>query len=429
MKSIRPFTTFLASVTLLGMTVDNLPAPPKGFNYDESKVPEYSLPDPLAKPKGGRVDLVKEWRQQRAEIFKLFEEHVYGQTPLAAKKAKFTVEEGQVIPDFLEGKATLKEIGLVFGEGENAPVINLMLVVPNEPEKPVPAFMGLNFRGNHTLHADPRITLSKSWMRPDKEGRVVGNRATEKARGASANRWPLEMIIDRGYALAAIYYGDIDPDFDDGFENGVHAIFGKPEADEWGSIATWAWGLSRGLDYLEVEPDVDGSKVAVIGHSRLGKTSLWAGASDERFALVISNNSGCGGAALSRRAFGETVKRINTSFPHWFCDNFTKYNDNEAALPVDQHQLIALMAPRPVYVASAVDDKWADPNGEFLSAKHAGPVYGLFGKKGVGVDSQPPPDHPVGDVVGYHVRTGKHDVTDFDWQQYLKFADRHLKGE
>lgn len=401
--------------------------------YDEAKVPAYTLPDPLKMENGDPVTSAEEWRtKRRPELVRLFEEHVYGRAPAAPRDVAFKVLTQR--DDALGGTAIQKQVEITLVKGDRPVSMTLLLYVPKSG-RPAPAFLGLNFNGNHAVTDDPGVILNPNWMRP--QPGKPDNKATEESRGTAKSRWPIEMIVSRGYALGTIYYGDIDPDFDDGFQNGVHPHFykagqTKPAPDEWGSIAAWAWGLSRALDYLERDKDIDSKRVAVIGHSRLGKTSLWAGAADERFALVISNDSGCGGAALSRRRFGESVKRINTSFPHWFCDNFTKYNHNEGACPVDQHELIALIAPRPVYVASAVEDQWADPLGEFLSALHADPVYRLLGTDGFGgaapPSGQPAVDEPLkSGTIGYHIRTGKHDVTDFDWQQYLDFADRHLK--
>lgn len=406
-------------------------------NYDEAKVPQYQLPDPLVTEKGQRVRDAETWqRVRRPETLALFEQHVFGRSPDPVPIRHQLISTAE---DALGGKAIRREIDITIGPSNRAVTMRMLLYTPKSASQPVPAFLGLNFGGNHTVDPDPAISITTQWVRPGRNGTTDGNRATEAGRGIAAANWPVEKLIDRGYALATIYYGDIDPDFHDGFENGIHAAFkrweaGVPQAERWGSIAGWAYGLSRALDYLELDEQVDGSRVAVIGHSRLGKTALWAGATDPRFKLVISNNSGCGGAALSRRAYGETVWRINTAFPHWFCGRHSDYNNNEAALPVDHHQLIALIAPRAVYVASAVEDRWADPKGEFLATVHADPVFRLLGTDGLGGSAppqeMPPVDQAIGSgTIGYHVRSGGHDVTDYDWTQYLAFADRHLSGE
>ena len=399
-------------------------------NYDEARIPHYELPDPLTLANGQKVSDTRTWvEKRRPEILELFTSQVYGRSPMARDDMHFEVTERD--ESALGGKAVRKQVTVFFSSNKTGPKMDLLIYLPAKTEVPVPTFLGLNFHGNHTIVSDPKVKLSTSWMRSRRKG-VVNGKATEAARGTSSSRWAVEMILDRGYGLATTYYGDIDPDFDDGFQNGVHALFyekgqTRPNTDEWGSIAAWAWGLSRAVDYFETDDDIDHDKIAVMGHSRLGKTSLWAGAQDERFALVISNNSGCGGAALSRRRFGETVGRINDSFPHWFCGNFKKYDRNEDELPVDQHMLVALIAPRPVYIASAQHDQWADPRGEFLSGLHAAPVYRLFGRDGISTNDLPKLDQPVTSTIGYHIRSGGHDVTDFDWKAYLDFADKHLK--
>lgn len=398
-------------------------------NYDEAKIPAYTLPDPLVMQDGSKVADAKIWTEKRrGELLKIFETEVYGGVPVPAPKVTGTIREES--SQALGGTAVRRQVSLRLSSDPKIPTLELLLYLPAKSSGPVPVFLGLNFGGNHTVHADPAIFVTPSWVRDNPEAGAEKNRATEKGRGAQASRWQVEKVLAAGYGLATVYYGDIDPDFDDGFQNGIHPLLrpvgqSKPKADEAGSIAAWAWGLSRVLDYLETDSQVDAKKVAVIGHSRLGKTALWAGATDPRFAIVISNDSGCGGAALSKRIFGETVGRINRSFPHWFCGNFHKYNEKEADLPVDQHELIALIAPRPVYVASAVEDRWADPKGEFLGAKLASPVYVLLGTEGLQAEEMPAINQPVLSRIGYHIRSGVHDVTAFDWECYLRFADKH----
>jgi hypothetical protein len=397
-------------------------------NLDESRVAAYTLPDPLVAADGTRIADARAWRERRRpEILEAFRANVYGRTP--EKRLAVRPEVRSVERAALSGRALRKQVTLHFGDGPDAPFLDLLVYLPSGARGRVPAFLGLNFDGNQAVSGDPGVALARSWL--DDGPGVVDHRATEAARGVEARRWPLERILERGYALATAYYGDLDPDFDDGFRNGVHPLFyrqgqTRPDPDQWGSIGAWAWGLSRALDWLETEEAIDGSRVALIGHSRLGKTALWAAAQDERFALVVSNDSGEGGAALSRRWFGETVADLNRAFPHWFCANYRRYDEDPSRLPVDQHMLLALAAPRPLYVASATEDLWADPLGEFLAAKAAEPVYRLFGREGLGVDRQPPPDTPVGRAIGYHLRTGKHDVTPWDWERFLDFADRNL---
>jgi hypothetical protein len=396
---------------------------PADTNYDESKVPSYTLPDPLVCFDGQAVTGPQTWREKRRpQILRAFETNVYGRTPQIVARLRFETTDSDA--QALGGLATRKQVTIRLFEEAEAPWIDLLIFIPNHVARPVPAFLGLSY-GNQGVHLDPGI-------RPSRE--------TTPKRGEHAPRWPLEMILKRGYAVATFAGADVEQDRHgsgsrqepDGWKKGVRGYWlrksGRTELaeDEWGSIGAWAWGLSRVLDYLETDPAIDAKRVAVFGHSRTGKTALWAGAQDERFALVISNNSGQGGASLARRRYGETVAASYALSGIWYCRNYRRFGNNEAALPVDQHLLIALLAPRPAYIASAEQDGWADPRGEFLAGLHAEPAYRLLGLPGLGVKEMPAVDTPVGQTIGYHIRSGDHDITPYDWQQYLDFADRHF---
>ncbi|MEM2610301.1 MAG: acetylxylan esterase [Candidatus Bathyarchaeia archaeon] len=392
--------------------------------YDEARVPSYILPDPLICLDGSRVDSPEKWRdKRRPEILELFRTHVYGRAPLD-RPADIAFETFDYEENALNGRAIRKQVSIRLTKSDE-PSIDLLIYLPKKPQPP-PIFLMLNFWGNHTINPDPHIRIrSRPVFMPRGEFFL-----SEESRGWDRST-PLNKILSRGYGFATACYNDIDPDFHDGFKNGVHGVFDRlfgerRPPDAWGSIGAWAWGLSRIMDYLEIDGDIDSRHVILLGVSRLGKTVLWAGAQDERFFMVISNTSGCGGAALSRRRFGETIKMINNAFPHWFCENFKKYNDNEDALPVDQHMLIALIAPRPVYIASADEDLWCDPRGEFLAAKAADPVYKLLGTEGLPADEMPPLNSPVMGRIGYHIRSGGHGITEYDWERYMDFADKHI---
>lgn len=394
--------------------------------YSEREIRAYNLPDPLRAESGEAVKTPGEWRQRRGALLELFAGHLYGLAPDASVKV---VKEGVIGESGIQsGRVLMRQIALTLDHDGRSRQLGLLLFLPADTEGPRPVFLGLNFYGNHTVHPDPRILLPDSWSGNSDQLGITDNRATEASRGKRAHRWPVEMILSRGYALATAYAGDLDPDFDDGFQNGVHGLFREsahsvgPEG-RWGTIAAWSWGLSRILDYIGTDPALDAARVIAVGHSRMGKAALWAGATDERFAAVIANASGCAGAALSRRRFGERLIHLNTRFPHWLCGKARDYHEREAELPVDQHELIALMAPRPVHIGSAADDLWADPRGEFLSLVHADPVYRLLGLDGLAAKRMPGPGEAIRGRLSYHIRPGEHDLLEADWHRFLDFAD------
>lgn len=399
---MRKITISLMTVSLAILLFScSLHAQKRETNYDEAKVPAYELPDPLQFDDGREVRNARQWeKKRRPQVLEVFAQEMYGHMPARPEGLHFsTISEETVYAGL-----GLRKVVRIYLDADQAHWFDVLIHLPKDAAGPVPMFVGLNFKGNDAT-LDERADF----------------------------RWPYELVLKAGMGVATAWRDSIEPDGKDSKlaeaegvcrDGGVRSWYNKD--GDWGAISAWAWGLSRIVDYLETDEAYDTDRLAVIGHSRLGKTALWAGANDLRLDMVISNDSGCCGAAISRRKFGETFAVIDTSFPHWFTREFDKYKGREETFPADQHWLIALAAPRPVYVASATEDLWADPKGEWLAAKAAGPVYALFGMQGLD-DGMPAPDVSDGDGrIGYHIRSGAHNILAFDWQQYISFMNRHL---
>jgi len=380
--------------------------------YDESKVPHYDLPPLLVTAEGKTVKTAEEWKNiRRPQILALFSNLVYGRVPKPESPIKTEFEIIKTDPEFMGSKATRKDVQIRFSNDKGRAEMLVLVFVPNKVAKPVPAFMihSFNDTKSHDFDVHP--------MRPER----------------LRNGWPLGKFFERGYAFIAVYQQDLVGHNEVEFLKGIHPLFYKkgqsfPKAHEWGVLSAVAWGAMRAMDYLETDKDVDHKRVAIMGHSKMGKAALWTAAQDERFALAISAQSGCAGAALWRRRSGETLEKMITRFPYWLCRNAWKFVGREDDLPVDQHMLLACIAPRPVYVHSGVEDTWADARGEYLSAYHASEVYRLLGKKGLTSESSPPVGKAIIESdVGYHIRKGGHSIEMYDWERFLDFADYHLK--
>ena len=390
--------------------------------YDENKVPEYTLPDPV---KG--ISSALDWNCRRPELLELFSQTMYGDILPRPQEMKIELLESG---NAFDGLAERRQYLVTCCNNNESIAFTLLLYLPAQRKGKVPAFLGLNFRGNHALTSDEKVIPARpSLLETRGVARPIADLKNDP-RNSQSERFSFEEVLKRGYASATVFYCDIFPDHREGFRDSALKLFypeevlKNPEKHTFGAISAWAWGLSRAQDCLETIPEINAQKVALHGHSRLGKTALWAGACDQRFALVISNCSGEGGAALSRRCFGENWEWLLYWRTYWFHPALKKYINNENNLPFDQHQLLALISPRPLYVASATEDDGADPRGEFTSLFHAGKVYRLSGADSP--QNMPPPDTPAGDFLRYHIRTGIHDMTRADWLFYLDFADKWL---
>jgi dienelactone hydrolase len=413
-------TQILPAVIFLAMT----PTAHADFPDPEALPAHAELPDPLVMMDGTKVTTKEQWfEKRRPELKAVFQHYMYGEVPSFPVKVEAKVLHEDTAA--FGGKATLREVAL--SVAADAPAIYLLYVVPNGLKEPAPVFVGPNFCGNHCLVNDPKIHIPDGWMYGQYPG-VTNFRATDEGRGKQIDVWAIDQSIDRGYAVATFYNGDVDPDRADKRE-GLRPFLAQKGAKP-ATIAAWAWGIHRCVDFLVTQKEIDAKRIAVVGHSRLGKTALLAAAFDDRIALAIPHQAGCGGTAPSRNhnPKAETVARINTSFPHWFNDKFKKFNDAPEKLPFDQNCLVVVVAPRPVLFSNAVEDTWANPNGQFDVLKAADPVYRLLGAGGLDARQPPETGKLIDSMLGYYIRPGKHSMTREDWKVFLDFADKNLKA-
>jgi len=394
-------------------------------NYTEAKVGEYTLPDPLIMASGALVTDFNTWQtKRRPELVKLFEENQYGRAPAKPRAMRFeVVEEGT--PAF-DGKAIRKQVRIHFGDEESSPAMDLLIYLPPDAKGPVPLLLNINFTANNLMVDDPGVKVGRVWDREQ-------NKRVPAENGRRFGQLQVLPTIARGFGIATFNYADVDPDVAGAIEHGVRQQYlkpgeSKPADDEWGTIAAWAWGISRAVDYFETDPQIDAKRIAITGCSRLGKTVMWAGANDPRIALVIASCSGEGGAALSRRNYGETISHLEapTRYPYQFASNYQKWAADPNQAPIDANLLVALVAPRPLLLQTGDTDKWSDPKGEFLAAVAATPVYELFGDAGIEVTELPPAGKIVGGELAFYMHDGGHGLVPSDWNVYLDFMERYL---
>jgi len=387
---------------------------------------QQELPEVLTGFDGSRIASTDQWlHHRRPELKALFEHYMYGHAPPRPVKPAHRLLHATA--DLFGGQATLKEVSLALGPGD-APRLQLLLVLPTHVPRPAPVFVGLNFAGNHALLHEKSVGLTTNWI-PNRYPGVVDNRATDQGRGTQRDVWCVEECVRRGFALATAFSGDVEPEVPDAPVS-LRQWYRRQEPSasyDWGAVAAYAWTLQRIVDYVAEEPSIDSRRIALFGHSRNGKAALLAAALDERVALVISHQAGCGGTAPSRGKIGESVKQINDRFPHWFSARFHQFNDCPEKLPFDQHCLIALCAPRPVLLSNATDDVWANPAGQFAMLQAADPVYRLLGADGLRAAALPPLGQVTSGNLAFFLRAGKHATTPEDWRAFLDFADRHFR--
>jgi hypothetical protein len=394
-------------------------------NYDESKAGTYTLPDPLVFPDGKKVRNAREWyRKRRPRIVSLFEEFEYGKLAPAPAKLSFNVfDKGTPA---LNGRAIRKQVTIYFTSDTSDHKMDLLIYLPAGAVKPVPVFFNVSFSPNSMVVDDPGVKAGFMWGRDGKKVPVQ--------RRGGFGKTDVDQFISQGIGFATVCYGDIEPDFADGIKYGIRSLYLKegqtyPAADEWGAISAWSWGLSRAMDYFEKDPQIDSRKIALFGVSRLGKTVLWTGARDQRFGMVIASCGGEGGAAISRRLYGETIDHMThpTRYFYQFAGNWRNFREDPSKSPVDGHMLVALMAPRPLLLQTGDTDNWSDPKGEFIAAVEGGKVYEFLGRKSLGTDKWPAAGEPLLNDLGYFMHAGGHGSLPSDYPVFIKFMKMHFE--